>query len=276
LKTRPKLARARVDDFAAFVICRVLLFLVLGAAAIGRAETSSQFRVDADVGNLNFETGEFTSKGHVRIRDKGALLTADEVHGNNRTGVATVSGNVALTRGAVRLLADTMTYKLDGTFSAEHVRLGNYPFYAEGDSATGTATEITIVHARVSYGEPGPWQPTFTADSFTYGPGSQVRSENSLVGIGHLQWLPFPKFKKEMGLPFIPYVSLTGGYRSSLGVFGEAGMHVPVAPGLQLGGDLGVYSSRGVMFGPSGSYSGADNRSAAARLVPIRLYQRSR
>ncbi|HEY8944901.1 MAG TPA: LPS assembly protein LptD, partial [Polyangiaceae bacterium] len=50
------------------------------------------------------------------------------------------------------------------------------------------------------------------------------------------------------------YVSTHVGYRGRLGVFAELGLHVPVAEGVQLGADVGLYSSRGIMAGPSGTY----------------------
>ncbi len=202
------------------------------------------------------QTGETVSRRNVRLRDGDALLTTDELRENQRTHQATATGHVVLTRGALRLLADRLVYNEDtGTYSAEQVRVGSFPYYAEGDTAVGSRTEITIAHARVTYGEPGPWQPTLTANSVTFAPGQRLRSEHSFVGVGHVQPLPFPKFQQDLKAALIPYVSLTGGYRSSLGVFGEAGLHVPVADGVRLGGDLGVYTARGVLFGPSGTYA---------------------
>jgi LPS-assembly protein len=82
---------------------------------------------------------------------------------------------------------------------------------------------------------------------------------NSFIGIGHGQVLPFPHFEQNLTTPFALYVALNGGYRSSLGVFAEAGMHLPVALGVKVGGDLGVYSNRGIMVGPSATYTSGDN-----------------
>jgi len=59
-------------------------------------------------------------------------------------------------------------------------------------------------------------------------------------------------FEHKVGAPLISNVSATGGYRKSLGVYAQFGLHVPVTEALQLGGDLGLYSARGVMFGPQG------------------------
>ena len=98
---------------------------------------------------------------------------------------------MVFTRGAARLLADRLVYqRRDGRFTAENIRLGSPPYFAEGALAEGTPKEITIRQARVSYGEPGPWQPTFTADTVVFAPGEQVRTERASAGIGHTQPLP--------------------------------------------------------------------------------------
>ncbi|HTO02771.1 MAG TPA: LPS assembly protein LptD, partial [Opitutus sp.] len=70
------------------------------------------------------------------------------------------------------------------------------------------------------------------------------------------------RFKHNAASPLIPHLSATGGYRSTLGVFVEAGVRLPVTEHLRLGGDLGLYSARGLMIGPSGTYS-SDEQGAA-------------
>ena len=58
-------------------------------------------------------------------------------------------------------------------------------------------------------------------------------------------------------MDFVSYLSASLGYRGNLGLFAEIGLHLPLAPGLQVGADVGLYSSRGVMVGPSGTYGSA-------------------
>ncbi len=236
------------------MIRRLFLLLCWGASLVSVRAASAGFSGGADVAEGN-AAGEFLWKGRARLREEGALLTADEIRGNNRTGVAVASGNVMLTRGTMRLLADKLVYQIGGTFSAENVRLGSFPYYAEGASAMGDAKEVTVAGATLTYGEPGPWQPSLMADRVIYGPGRQVRSENSFVGIGGARPLPFPKFQQNLATPLLPFASVAAGYRSSLGIFAEAGLHVPLALGFRAGGDVGLYSQRGVMFGPAATYN---------------------
>ncbi len=205
--------------------------------------------------------------GHARFGDGVILVTADEIRLDAlaNTKVVTALGHVVATRGDRRILADRLVYRRhDGTFTAEHVRLGAYPYYIAGDSASGTAAEVTVNHATVTYGEPGPWQPSLTAEKIIYAPGQRLRTENSRAGIGDVRVLPFPRFTQSLDESLISHVSVTGGYRRSLGAFIDAGVHLPTVPGLYLGADVGLYSSRGIMFGPAGSYSrgpdGVDGR----------------
>ena len=200
------------------------------------------------------------AKGEARFVGEGILLTAHEIRYEEKEESITAIGNVALTRGEARLLADRLVYhREDGTFRAEDIRLGSYPYFAEGFSAEGTPNEITVRRARVSYGEPGPWQPTLTADTVVVVPGQRVRTEKATAGVGNVQPLPFPKFQHEFAQPFAAAFSLNGGYRRSLGVFAEAGLLIPVSRRSHLGGDIGLYSARGVMFGPSARYLAADD-----------------
>jgi LPS-assembly protein len=196
--------------------------------------------------------------GHARFGDGVVLVTADEIRLDALadTKVVTALGHVIATRGATRILADKLVYhRSDGTFTAERVRLGAYPYYVAGVSASGTAAEVTVNHATVTYGEPGPWQPSLTAEKIIYSPGQRLRTENSRAGIGDVRVLPFPRFTQSLGESLVSHVSVTGGYRRSLGAFIDAGVLLPTAPGLFLGADVGLYSSRGIMVGPAGHYA---------------------
>lgn len=208
------------------------------------------------------DTGEVVMKGNAIARGENYLLTADLVRHENKAEIFIAEGQVVFTRGDTRLLADRLTYRrADGNFTAENIRLGSYPYFAEAVSADGTPKEIILHRARVSYGEPGPWQPTFTADTVIITPGQQLRTENLVAGIGHLQAVPVPKFQHNFQQHFDASASVTlnGGFRRSLGAFAEAGVLVPISPAFRAGADLGIYTGRGVMAGPAASYSNADD-----------------
>lgn len=255
------LACGRPKDFPPRVICRTAFVLALCAACVLRAQTppaAARPEITADRQVIQLDSREAIMQGNARLTDGTLLLLADEIRFNESTGEATATGRISLTRGDLRLLADRLVYNTQtGTFQAESIRLGSHPFFIEGFSAAGTRDEITVQKARASYGEPGPWQPTINAATIVYAPGKILSSENVTLGIGHTQPVPIPRFNYSLGAPLIGTASLNGGYRRSLGVFAEAALHAPIRPGLWLGADVGVYTQRGVMIGPSGRYADA-------------------
>lgn len=197
------------------------------------------------------------------MRDEGVLLEGDELLFEWKTQKITAVGNIRFTRGTMRLLADRLVYqRTDGTYSADNVRVGQHPFYAEAFSAEGTRDRITLRRAHVTFGEPSPFQPTSNADTITYTSDGRIESSNLRIGIGHTQPLPFPKFQQNLAQPFVGAASFTGGYRRSLGVFADALLLVPVSPAARLGANVGLFSERGIMVGPAGRYQSPGNPEA--------------
>ena len=253
------LASAGSAAFAPHVFRRfTLISLLCLASVIGRSAEPRPLELNADEGTFDGKTNERVLRGHAQATDGTTLITADEIRENSAAETITFIGHVIFTRTDIRLLADKLTVqRRTQSFTADRVRFGVHPYYAEGETASGTFQEITLTRAVVTYGEPGPWQPTFKADKIIYAPGQRLRTENAQAGIGHAQPLPFPRFQQNLKEPLVSFASLTGGYRSSLGAFAEAGLHLPTAANVRLGGDLGLYSNRGIMIGPSGNYGGA-------------------
>jgi LPS-assembly protein len=255
------LACLNAAAFAPRVMCR-FVFLLLLAGSLSLRAAEKPLDLDADDVQVAIVDGKqvFTAKGGAKFVGENMLLTADEIRYEEKDETITATGHIAFTRGEARLLADRLVYRRrDGTFNAENIRLGSYPYFAEGFSAEGTPNEITVRRARVSYGEPGRWQPTLSADAIVIVPGQRVRTERATAGVGRVQPLPFLKFQHDFATPLAAAISLNGGYRSSLGVFAEAGALVPVSRHVHFGGDLGLYSRRGIMIGPAARYNATDD-----------------
>ncbi len=202
-------------------------------------------------------TKELVGVGNAELIYGDTIITADDWRYNPVTRIVVFHGHAAFTKGARRLLANVITYHLnDGTYTVENVRMGEYPLYVTGTSATGDRTTLTVNDARVTVQEPGPFIPTLHADRIFYTPGQKLRAESANLGVGDVRPVIFGLFQQNLKEPLISYFSFMGGYRSSLGAYLETGLHLPVTAGLKLGGDLGIYTNRGVMVGPSGSYQG--------------------
>ena len=212
------------------VIRRIVLSFALAAALSPAALAQKQADASADHVDEDYSTGETVFRGDARLTDTGILLTADEIRYNQKTQLATASGNVVFNKPGDRLLADTLTYnRLDGTFTATHLRVGRFPYYIEGPRAEGTRTEVVIHDAIVIYREPGSWQPTIHARAVTYSAGHYLRVSGANVGVGNYRPVPVMHIAENLARQSSLWtVAVDGGYRHSLGAYIDTGIHVPV------------------------------------------------
>jgi len=261
-KVRPlrwELARRRSAAFAAPVFSRYPFILAVTLALGARAEQGQSPQISGS-GKTTYENNEIIVRGDARVSDGRRLLLADEIHYNFQTETATAIGHVRFTRGPQRLLADSLIYRFaNDSFTSSAVRVGSYPVYATGISANGSKDEVVVDHATVTFREPGPFVPALSAEKITFAPDKQLRAEGGHAGVGPVRPIMLPKFEQQLNEPLLPFIALSGGYRASLGVSMEMGLRLPVGSGLSLGGDFGIHTARGFMFGPAGNYvSSAD------------------
>jgi len=242
---------------------RVLRLLVLGAAlalsaAVARAQTVPA-SVEGRQTATDLATGETVVTGHARLVYGDVVLTADAIRYSAATNLATATGNFVLTSGKRRLVADRGTYNLaTRAISVRNLRLGEFPVYLSGDTVEGTLDELVFTNATVFFRENAGYTPSIRAQKLTYSRGKIVRAEGLGIGLLGGHFLNFPHFEQALDSAFVSYVSGRVGYRGNLGALAELGLHIPVADGVKLGADVGLYSARGVMAGPSGTYARAD------------------
>jgi len=235
----------------------VILFI---AASLGgslpAAPRPLQPELSGDAQTYDDRTQESVLTGHARAIYGTYELTADQIRYHVPAQTVTALGHAVLTAGDRRLLADKITYRLtDETYTAENVRLGEAPIYLAGRTAEGTKTQLIVHQGTASLREPGPWAPTLAADTMTYEFGEHLQAQRAHIGIGGVQPITLPHFDYRLHDPTRSDYSLDAGYDGSLGIYADIGLRLPVTDGLKLGGDLGLYSARGVMFGPAGDYA---------------------
>jgi len=200
-------------------------------------------------------TKETLLTGHARLINGDTVLTADAIRYNTATGVATATGHFVLTSGRRRLVADEGTYNLaTRAINVRNLRVGEFPIYVSGDNVTGTPDELVFTNATVFFRENAGYTPSIRARHLTYARGRIVRAEGLSLGLLGGHFITLPHFEQALDVDFVSYISAHLGYRGNLGVFTELGLHLPIAPGIQVGADVGLYSSRGIMVGPSGTY----------------------
>jgi len=234
-----------------------LLACLLAAAlpALKGAEAPLHPDIQAESHDHDLATGMTLLKGAV-ITYGDAVLRGDEIRYDTSKGVAVARGHVSLAQGKRRVLAEEITYYFkDGVYTVIGPKLGDYPVYLTGAKASGNRDEVVIEDAHVSYGEPGGWTPSLKAPKLTWHrEDGSFSSDGASAGVGAAKFLPLPSFSHSVGLSLRSYTTLLGGYKSRLGAFVDAGVRIPVASGLRLGGDIGYYTSRGLLAGPGGTY----------------------
>jgi len=243
--------------------CLVLLLLASGPLAA--QVTPLVPVVKADDTSFDIITGEAVLKGHPRIEYGPTLLVADELRYNQSRNLVTGKGHFTITSGAERVLATSGSYDLaTGTFALVGVRAGEPPFYITAATAAGTRQRMTLTGAVVTFSEPGGLAPTLSASQLVYEPGRRIAGVRGHLGLGDHQLIALPSFDRPFDAPPVSYVTTRVGYRRNLGAYLDLSLHVPVWPSFSLGGDVGEYTARGVLFGPSGHYEYQDGGSEIA------------
>jgi LPS-assembly protein len=235
---------------------RCLSVLLLFSATL-RAAPPIVPELSGQASTYDLNTQENVISGHAQLIYGDAVLTADEIRINRNTWIATATGQVVLTRGTQRMLADHLTFRItDGFFQLEHVRLGEYPVYISADSVAGTKTKMTFKNAFYTLHEPDPYAPTAHAATLVYEPGKFLIADGTSIGVGPVRPLILPHITQRTDKQsLLSYFSATVGYRSNLGPYAGLGLDLPVMPDANLGGYLDYYTERGLLLGPSGNYA---------------------
>jgi LPS-assembly protein len=238
-------------------ILRPLFAALLAALPLSAQETSpvltgGQSTIDLDTGDMVL-TRAAGSEPLFTYGD--AVLQADQIRFNTKTKIAIARGHARLTRGTLRLLADEINYDtINRTFAVTRVRLGEFPHYLSGTDVDGTREEITINNAVLTYHEPHLTGPVLKADRLVFRPKQSFRAENARIGVGPVLPFRFITYEQNLNQPLFSFLDATVGYRGSLGAYAGIGTRLPVASGVQAGGDISLYTKRGFLLGPAARY----------------------
>jgi LPS-assembly protein len=241
--------------------------LLVAFARLNAAETVIP-QLTAQDTRVTQEESVFT--GEARLAHKDVVLYANEVIYRNQERIAIARGNVILIRGAQRLVADEITYRVDDqSYTVGRFRVGEGQLLAEGSGAEGTATSLAVSDASLTYGEPDPLSPVLRARKLTYVEAEDRKDsvatiEGTRIGIGATNILPLPTLSETPRNPSLADLDVKAGYGGNLGGELSLSATTAVTENLRLGGDLGLFTKRGVLFGPVGDYDtfGADGTGA--------------
>lgn len=242
----------RIPSHSLFRLVFVGGLIALSLGPVSGAEPvirGRQLEYDDRAGRLRY-------LGDVRLDYEDLVLQADQMDWQRETGEVTAAGHFVITRGPRRLLAESGRYNLRTKGMAlTGLRMGQFPFYVTGATAEGTIDEFRITDAHVLLREDAVYAPAFSAATLTYAKGRVLAGEDIRLGLLGSRFIRLPKLDQDLQADYLSYASGRLGYRSNLGLIAEAGLHLPVAGGWSLGGDVTAFSRRGVMAGPSGRYS---------------------
>jgi LPS-assembly protein len=242
--------------------------LLLAIARLDAAEPALP-QLTAQATRVTERESVFT--GEARLAHRDIVLYADEITYDNQDRVAVARGNVILIHGAQRLVAEELTYRLeDRTYSVGRFRVGQGQLLAEGARAEGSPGRIAVSDVSLTHGEPERFAPVLRARELTYEEGEDRGQDRASVsgarlGLGATDVLPLPALSETPRNPTLASLDVRAGYGSRLGAELNIAATTAVTEDLRLGGDLGLFSKRGVLIGPIGDYDTFDADGLGAR-----------
>ncbi len=232
--------------------------------------------IRADVFNYELDTGTGVYSGHAVATFRDIRLTADEMRWNRQTNEVTARGHAVVQQAGRRILASEIVYDIDsGHYSVTDVRFGQSPLYVSGQAVSGDSQSITFEQAVVSFGEPDPWAPTLTANTLTIFPERErLQARGGRIGLGFFRFLPLPSTPLPTNIPYIDDITFDGGYTNRLGAHLLVGAKVAVNDHFLAGADVGFYTKRGIMIGPTLGYQtvGEDGLGATGSISSGYIY----
>ncbi|MBA3849111.1 MAG: hypothetical protein C0502_03845 [Opitutus sp.] len=243
----------RLSRLSTALLCAALL-----PAALLRAQPAPPARLPDATGRETIyddTTRQLVLRGDARLVYGDLILTADEIRYDPHANSVTARGRFILTQAGRRLVADAGAYNLTtGTLKVRNMRVGQFPIYLAGESVEGTFDELVFTNATLFFREDAAYAPSIKARRVTYRRGRIVAGEGLQLGLLGGHFFKLPHFEHDLTTELISYFTAKLGYRRNLGVIGETSLRVPVARGVRLGADFGLYSARGFMAGPAAAY----------------------
>lgn len=234
------------------------LFLILGLvlpACLGEEAEEPVFNLTADEPLVvDIQSRETIARGNARMTYGQWTLTADEIRFNANTNEAIASGNIVATHPGLRFLGEKAHYwHTEQRVEIEDFRFGRPPYHISGKRAHGTADRMVMEDLEMLYGEPGKFTPRASARSVTLIDQERFEAEGARVLLGAFPIFAFTGFARPLDEPQLVWEA-RAGYQGHLGVHLGAGVYTPVWDGIQPGGNVDIFTKRGVLFGPGVRY----------------------
>jgi LPS-assembly protein len=203
---------------------------------------------------VDMESRETIARGNARMTYGQWTLSADEIRVNGNTNEARASGNIVVTYPGLRFLGNKARYwHNEQRVEVEDFRFGRPPYHISGKRAHGTADRMVMEEIEVLYGEPAKLTPRAYAKGLTLIDQDHFEAEGMRVLLGVFPVFAFTGFARSIEDPQLVWET-RAGYQGNLGLHVGAGIYTPVWEGVQPGGNVDIFTKRGVLFGPGVRY----------------------
>ena len=236
-----------------FVTCSAF-FLASSLLAIGGYTSDLMLECDGPI-VFEDENKTVTAKDGASLRGDNFLLLAEEITWDRSKGEATATGDVCLTKGDTRILADKVhLLTQNGNYIAWNVTGGSPPKVFIAETMERNSSIETFSNARFYMSEPSMFEPNLRTSRYSVDQNNSTFSINySQVRIGDVLIGVLPGFSSKKNAGFGPSSLFKIGEDSLLGWYGELGINYSwEAVSSQT--KLTYYQNRGLFIKPTISY----------------------
>ena len=245
-----------------FIYRSCILLVSLVPISVPAQEQTPELSADEPIA-YNDSTGLLVATGNARYVDENTTVEADEIRYNRETERIEASGNVRVTRTGLRLLAEQLTYNAtDKTFAAKDFRAGYPPLFIEGESFQGNLEAVDFNNVSLYFREPVSDSPRifikegqWVADEYVKGRGLSLKTFGDFG-------VPLPGMTYAFGQQAID-VDASVGYEGNLGAYAQSYFLYPFSKSLAAGGNLDLYTKRGVLIGPAFRWTDTEKQTQA-------------
>ena len=201
------------------------------------------------------ENKTVTAKDGASLRGDNFLLLAEEITWDRSRGEATATGDVCLTKGDTRILADKVhLLTQNGNYIAWNVTGGSPPKVFIAEKMERNSSIETFSNARFYLSEPTIFEPNLRTNRYSVDQNNSTFSINyPQLRIGDVLIGVLPSFSSKKNAGFGPSSLFKVGEDSVLGWYGELGVNYSwEAVSSQT--KLTYYQNRGLFIKPTISY----------------------
>lgn len=204
------------------------------------------------------EKGQVKAEGNAVLRGDDFILQSDVIEWNRKLEIVSARGEVILSFSGKRVLAEKITLDMStGSFTADKVKLGHFPWYVEADSLTAENYRYSLVNAALKHENHEAFSPNLLIGELSFDDNqSLVEAESVGFKIGNLLVGKIPRLRKKVGGLKTPY-EILAGKQKPLGWYGGVRTSIFESEKLVIESKFLGYPQRGFYFAPLLNYKTA-------------------